>query len=97
MRATPISPHGANAWGPSERNIGGSPPTGGVYQRHSPPNALPQRAVVAIRRQQIERPTRRLVSSVGRKLSVRKRTPQIAWPTLGGSAAAYTNRSVQGR
>jgi len=38
--------------------------------------ALPQRAVVATRRQQLERPTTRLVSSVGRKLSVRKRTPQ---------------------
>ena len=41
-----------------------------------PPDALRQCAVVAIRRQQIERPTTRLVSSAGRKLSVRKRTPQ---------------------
>src|SRR5262245_21549210 len=64
MRSTPIPPHGANAVGSLGTKYRREPPTGGVCQRHFPPDALPQRAVVATRRHQIERPTTRLVSSV---------------------------------
>ena len=102
MRRLPLSPHGANAVRVPRHEISkGAAGQCGVWRRHFPPDALPQRAVVATRRQQ-QRLTIRLVPVADANCqyeNVRRKMLCLPWgmTQLRMEKACVTNSSCGSR